>query len=535
MTIRAANQIELRTPNYQKFPLYCILTTICEVLLLIGFILQPERGYLNLFSATGTLLLIPVAYLAIVLFLEYRSDYSKLFIVVGYPLLLSYCLFLLPSNVPDENAHIRRMFDLFPTGNQAFAPKQVNDALDSHWFSLYSIMYEHITEPANYEIWTGSSRYAGYSWFVYFVPYVIGRVGIILNANPWISVFIARYFNLTVFFAVGYWVLKSIPIGKAFIFVFMLNPIMLQQQASCSADSLTNTSMFLFVGQLLTMRFTADANLNYRDWGKLLICLSFIALCKPSNLPLAMLCFILLPKIGSRHIRRAIIFTIPIFIGFSLFLLISAGYAAVLQEAVSCFDDPLVFAETLGRTLLKATPILCMQYFGGQLGWPELNEKVGEFYIEGAWIITATTMAISLAACRINQNSNSLSLSDRNSIEDRYYLKRWEQILFIATGLVLFLLSYIALSHGLYYYETELGYISWMQGRHFLPAGLILGLSIAVIITSRPSKTSKEKLCRKHNFLQFTYRILSQPSLYAIVSGAASLYTIIVVIIDIAH
>ena len=516
--------------------LYLLLVTACESLVLIGLILQPERGFVNWFTSLGALLAVFAICFAIKLFALYRGSYSKVFIIIGYPLLLSYCFFLLPTNVPDENAHIRRIFDLFPSGNVAYAPRQVNEALDEHWFTLYSIMYQHITEPANYEIWTASPRYAGYSWFVYFAPYVIARIGMLLNANPWISVYLARFFNMTVYLIACYWILKHVPLGSAFLFVFMMNPIMLQQQASCSADSLTNTSMLLFVAQLLMMRFK-QARLLWADWIKLALALLLIALCKLSNLPLALLGLILLPRIQNVRIRRGVIVVVPLFAALSVFLVVSAGYADALQDVAACFNKPLDFFATLGITLLKATPILAMQYFGGQLGWPELNERPGEYYVGGAWVVTALIMTISLLACRYNQGTEKKMMSKQSDEEEgvaSFFFKPYERLILFITGILLFFISYIALSHGLYHYDTGLGYISWMQGRHFLSTGLVLGFWIIASLYRKP-KTNKDTpvLIGSDKGISII-RIASKPYLYSTVSGLIALYTIIIIALDTA-
>lgn len=516
--------------------LYLLLVTVCESLVLIGLILQPERGFVNWFTALGALLAVFAIFFAIKLFALYRGSYSKLFIIIGYPLLLSYCFFLLPTNVPDENAHIRRIFDLFPSGDVAYAPRQVNEALDEHWFTLYSIMYQHITEPANYEIWTASTRYAGYSWFVYFVPYVIARIGMLLDANPWISIYLARFFNMTVYLIACYWILKHVPLGSAFLFVFMMNPIMLQQQASCSADSLTNTSMLLFVAQLLMMRFK-QARLLWADWIKLALALLLIALCKLSNLPLALLGLILLPRIQNVRIRRGVIVAVPLFAALSVFLVVSAGYADALQDVAACFNRPLDFFVTLGITLLKATPILAMQYFGGQLGWPELNERPGEYYVGGVWVVTALIMTISLLACRYNQGAEKKMMSKQSDEEEgvaSFFFKSYERLILFITGILLFFISYIALSHGLYHYDTGLGYISWMQGRHFLSTGLVLGFWIIASLYRKP-KTNKDTptLIGSDKGISII-RIASKPYLYSTVSGLIALYTIIMIALDTA-
>lgn len=516
--------------------LYLLLVTACESLVLIGLILQPERGFVNWFTALGALLAVFAIFFAIKLSALYRGSYSKVFIIIGYPLLLSYCFFLLPTNVPDENAHIRRIFDLFPSGNVAYAPRQVNEALDEQWFTLYSIMHQHITEPANYEIWTASTRYAGYSWFVYFVPYVIARIGMLLDANPWISVYLARFFNMTVYLIACYWILKHVPLGSAFLFVFMMNPIMLQQQASCSADSLTNTSMLLFVAQLLMMRFK-QARLLWADWIKLALALLLLALCKLSNLPLALLGLILLPRIQNVRIRRGVIVVVPLFAALSVFLVVSAGYADALQDVAACFNRPLDFFATLGITLLKATPILAMQYFGGQLGWPELNERPGEYYVGGVWVVTALIMTISLLACRYNQGTEKKMMSKQSDEEEgvaSFFFKPYERLILFITGILLFFISYIALSHGLYHYDTGLGYISWMQGRHFLSTGLVLGFWIIASLYRKP-KTNKDTpvLIGSDKGISII-RIASKPYLYSTVSGLIALYTIIIIALDTA-
>ena len=87
----------------------------------------------------------------------------------------------------------------------------------------------------------------GNSGFLYYIPSAIGiTLGRLLNCSNTVMLLLGRMFNLLAFSLLSYFAICKSPIGKEIIFLVGCNPIVLQEAASFSYDSIINGLAFLY-------------------------------------------------------------------------------------------------------------------------------------------------------------------------------------------------------------------------------------------------------------------------------------------------
>ncbi|WP_417142593.1 DUF2142 domain-containing protein [Raoultibacter massiliensis] len=459
-----------RLKNGILFSLYFLCIVVGEAGLLASICFHYGAGWFTFDTALAVVFL---AFAIVLFFMLWgracRKD-QTLFVLVAAPLLVGFALFMMPFAVPDEFTHINRVFDNRSTCPLT-TPAQLLDAYT--WIGSYDVLGGFMSADFDYSL-TKETEYcaASYSTVNYLPPALVVAVGKFFGINGYVLIFAARLSNAALYLVACYWMIGKLPFGRKFAFVFLLNPMLLQQEASCSVDALCNIAIFGFVVQLIAMRFDERSSLPVREWVVLAAFIALVTVCKYAYLPLVLSSVVLYPKIKTRAVRIAVPIAASVLAAGAL-AFISLRYGTLVAKAAQaiCSDS---FLGVLGATVFEEGMTVVWQFSGGNLGWPYMNHAgtIVSVYVPVCWIVFLVALGLSVLA----------------SFDERIRFKRWERAGLVALGLLESLLLYIALGEGF----SGPGPITWLQGRYFIPPVFLM--LFALMLTR---KTPFEKIPMK--------------------------------------
>lgn len=223
---------------------------------------------------------------------RFSGDVQKVFLLISIPAVLALGLFIIPGTVPDESAHIAQALDLFGRHSGSFlVPKVLDpDSLPQN----YSNLFVAITTPNSWGTMITYDRYVAYADGLYAIPAMVISVLRILNVNAMVAVVIARLVNGVLFCAAGYYIIRLLPCGKIALMVFLLNPMLIQQEASLSADVLVNIAAVAFVVYFL--KLNSQKEIARKEWLIFSALTVVMALAKMMFAPLALLWLVFLNR-----------------------------------------------------------------------------------------------------------------------------------------------------------------------------------------------------------------------------------------------
>lgn len=261
-------------------------TSLLAIAMLFTNVLEYKAGLVGKAS-----MVIPALLLACLLcefaFLARRfsCDVQKVFLLISVPAVLAFGLFIIPGTVPDEPAHIAQALDLFGRHSGSFlVPKALGPDSLPH---TYADLYASISTPDSWDSMISCDRYVAYLDGLYAIPAMVILVLRLLNVNAMVAVIIARVVNGVLFCAAGYYIIRLLPCGKTALMVFLLNPMLIQQEASLSADVLVNIAAIAFVVYFL--KLNSQKEVARKEWLIFAALTVVMALAKMMFAPLALL------------------------------------------------------------------------------------------------------------------------------------------------------------------------------------------------------------------------------------------------------
>ena len=268
-------------------------TSLLAIAMLFMNVLEYKAGLVGKSS-----MVIPALLLACLLcefaFLARRfsNDVQKVFLLISVPAVLAFGLFIIPGTVPDEQAHIAQALDLFGRHSGSFlVPKVLDPVSLPH---TYTDLYASILTPDSWDSMISCDRYVAYADGLYAIPAMVISVLRVLNVNAMVAVVIARLVNGVLFCAAGYYIIRLLPCGKTALMVFLLNPMLIQQEASLSADVLVNIAAIAFVVYFL--KLNSQKEIARKEWLIFAALTVVITLAKMMFAPLALLWFVFLNR-----------------------------------------------------------------------------------------------------------------------------------------------------------------------------------------------------------------------------------------------
>lgn len=443
MTLRAiTGKIK---PNLLWFGVYFFTCLLSEGFAAALVFTQFQDVLTGLYVVIAAFFIAVSAVILISLMTECGNDYPNLFLLAIIPLVIGYAIFIMPFAPPDEYTHINRIFDN-RMSEIILVPNQL--PLEYSWNHNYSDVVRWLSEPFDYyDLRETDFSVSSSSTFCYLIPSLIVDLGRALNINGFLMIYAARIANGTLFILAGFWAIRKIPFGKLFALVFFLNPLLIQQEASCSYDCLTNIGAICFTAQLLYMLKLDKHVFSPKNVAILVAFTLLIAVSKYVYCLLALSALLLLGKVPNMKalVPLCIVSAIAVFTA-----LVIAMNTAIYKEIELEFQTVGFggFASSLFETISQYSFFHLEQFFGMNLGWP---------WMHGGGPTTAVRVPLiwllyMLLFCA------SIVLSSSKEV----FLNKIQRLTLVLVSLITAFVTFIALWMG----TTDA--VSWYQSRYLL-------------------------------------------------------------------
>lgn len=465
--------------------LFVIEFLIFGICVFDGFVLMNDYLYRQDINLIFLILFIFFSFIFIIyaflLFNRCKNDYARLFVFFAIPICLLFWMFLLPDYTPDEPAHFMKVY---LTSTFDFANKNViNVPIDylEKGITNYNDVFSNVFKFTDYSNTKVTDIAVAYNAISYIIPSIGMLFARIFSFSIYAGYYLARLANIILFIGIGYKAIKITPVAKLLFFVFLFNPMLLQQAISVNADCLLHGSCILFVAYILYLKFEVTELSN-----KNLFCLGmfflYILLAKYVYLPLFGLVFIIWDKILKLERKKISIFIIFCILSFIIYYLFNFTFSNVTSvahvqkylEATNVnaskqigmlIDNPIKIITVILVTIKTLGFYFIETFAGNLLGWLdiEINTKI-------VWIY----LMLLFMACFVKNESNKFKLSN----------KIWFLLIFCGISCLIII--------GLYFSFTPVGlpYAVGIQGRYFIPISL---LPLLVISGSKKIVLNHEK------------------------------------------
>ncbi len=416
-----------------------------------------------------------------------REKIEKIFLTFMIPVGIFYIAFIIPSYAPDEQAHMWKAYEIstgklittiesdgsshteVPTDLLKYQPGKV---------AKYLSLIGQVNGKTNYNHTTKKTSSAqNYSFILYLgsaLGFVVSRF---LGLNILIGILLGKIFNFILFLVVGYYVIKIIPFGKILMASYLFMPMVLQQATSFSADAITNIVMFLFIAYVLKLVFQKE-KITLKQDVALFILSILVGIVKIVYIPILGLILMLAFKKNMTKKEKAIVLPICIIVGAIVAVamyLFSTKYISTnmipyyeennvksSEQIHYIMQNPIEFAKIVKNDWVNKSENYINMLIGSNLGW--LNIYVNK-------IIIYLFLIFILFSITVEKNENVLNKKQ----------KIWTILLGIATIIAIEIAMYISWS------GVGTKTIEGIQGRYFIPVGIVLLLTI----------------CMKNNYLKF--------------------------------
>lgn len=293
---------------------------------------------------------------------------SKSFLIIGLPALLMFSWFMLPDQVPDEIWHIYRALNIGWCGGPTL---DVPDLLTYQQTPTNYLTYRYALQVR--DAWSHmhivDRTLSGYYSHLYLFSGLLAELGKWLNLNPLIVVWMARLGNVCAYLIAGYFTLRIIPIGRTTAFLYLLNPMLLELEASCSADAVLNMVSNLFIAVFLRVLLNPEpSKADFISLGCLYVLTSL------SKQAYVLLGGLFLAFVWKHQIRRRIKAFLAAGIVLSLLcvcaliLVYPWGVDSELGYAIDLVRQPRLFCSVMIKTIWERLPFWISSFAGGTLG-----------------------------------------------------------------------------------------------------------------------------------------------------------------------
>lgn len=434
-------------------------------------------------------------------------DIKKIFLALAIPMSIAFAIFILPFNVPDEGSHFTRAYDIsqgniftqIDENGNSFSTvlKEIED--DSYTrFSSYKDVFIELSKTTNYDEKVEKVCAAqANSPILYLGTSIAIKICEILNVNIFFGLYLARIFNVIIYLIFGYLTIKKIPFGKLLMAIYLCMPMMLQQAASCSADSILNAVLIYYIAHLIYMVFK-ETPTTKKDKIILYIFTALIAMFKYIYILVAGILFI--TAFAKKEERKKNLKTIVIMIligavcavgwfAYSLSLTSqSEAFAEYFQseniDASKQIDyikeNTLHFIITFAKEYLFYEQQYIFEAVGTKLGWLDVEINMG--------IIVTYIIILIITA-----------ISEENKYEFTNKSKLWVLSIIFAISIILKTVMYVT--------WTPIGAdrIWGLQGRYYTP---ILFLAILCLV-KKDTNWKVKHLDKKMIVISFALNILT--------------------------
>ncbi len=464
------------------FPLEFILSLLITCWMFRFMMIRNYEGCLSVKLIVGIIF----AGLVVLSLIFYQCKNSKgklekIAISFLIPVGMMYVIFMMPSQTPDENAHLMRAYEISEgvlVGRKdsiSNVPRDLERGLKPY-VETYKQYSDNLTKSTNYNDRVDYPNPAATYPFILYVFSAFGFfIARVFSINILIACYLAKLMNFMVFLIAVYYILKLLPFGKMPMIAAMFMPMFLQQGTSASADCLINIICTLFIAFLLYLYFEKE-KLTKKEITFLGILGILMAIVKYVYLPIVGMSLILIDSKNMTKKQKIIFFPIL----FIVSTIVAGGLFIFTSSYETTFSDyfvarninaseqikdilfhPLGFLYTLLHTLKVFGESFIYQATGESLGW--LTISIPKIYI-------TAYLFLMVDACFMEKNKVSLN--------------RKQKLL----GIFIVIAVSILIITGIYitWNGVGSGLAEGVQGRYFIPI-LLLALLC---------------LCQKDNYIK---------------------------------
>ncbi len=467
--------------------IFQFIVTLIFIFLLYFFITTHEyQGYWSrdLLISMGITGFVSIVFLVYHV-KQYYQQVEKMFLTFAIPISILFLVFMIPEYIPDGASHTWRAYEvsqgkfLGREDSQVEIPRDLQENRENiENYYQYNLLLQESTDYDDTVLAPSPAK--SYSFLLY-LPSAAGMlIGRICNLNVFVATYIARSFNLLLFLGIGYWAIKKIPFGKKVLGIYMLMPMVIQQAVSFSADSLMNTSIFLYIAYTLYLLFKEDL-ITKKEKIFYMFLMIFIGISKATYIPIIALAFPIFFKKNMKTKKEKIIFLL-----LSIVICL-ASYASLAwinrgnvndsatdyltenhvnssEQLQYLLENPLRIIEVLWNNRIENGETYFYQMIGNDLGW--LSIQVPSMYI--LYMVVIMVIAI---------------FTEKNEVVFNRAEKVWT--LLLAFGM------YALVNMGLYLEWTGVAepIVAGVQGRYFIPIAILVPICC----------------CMKNNFVKLKY------------------------------
>lgn len=464
------------------FPLEFILSLLISYVMLRYVIIKNYGGYHSL----KHIIMIAVFGVAIILLIIYncknnKEKFEKIVISLLIPIGMLYLVFMLPSQVPDEQAHLRRAYEVSEgvlIGRKdtiSVVPRDLQTKIKPN-IESYRQFSENLEGNTDYNDKVEIKNPAGTYPFILYIFSAIGFViSRVFNLNILIGCYLAKLMNFIVFLIAAYYVLKIIPFGKYSMAAVMFMPMFLHQATSTSADCLVNIISMLFIAYLLHLYFKNE-KVKKREGVFLVVLGVLLSIVKYVYLPIIGLAFIFIFSKNMNKKYKIILLSTLVILALMVaggYYIFTSGYGSAFtnyfesnnvnssEQIKSIISNPKGYLNTLIYTFKNMGETYIYQMVGIALGWLCI-------YPNRIWI--TIYIFVMIAACFIENNKVAFN---------------WKQKIW---GFLISIVIILLIVTGMYITWSGVGntIIDGVQGRYFIPVAFIVLLC----------------LCKKENYIK---------------------------------
>ena len=379
----------------KKFLIFLeFMTTLILGFYLFRFGVNKEVVWLFLSIITLLFLIVEI----IVLYKVFKDNKENIFLIIAIPISLLFSLFLAPYRIMDETAHIVKNVDLVngnivtkkDKDNKAivYVPYGVNE-IDSEKIKDFSSLDKALNEKTDYKNLVRMNPFFTYTVIntpTLYITSAFGfKIGNILNLNLYLSMYLAKLFNVLLYLIIGYLIIKLIPFGKLFMIVYLLNPMFLQGVASVGADNFTNLISLLWISYIFYLKNKKN-NIENKEIAILSLLMILLATAKFIYFPLLGLLLLIKDKwknINQKKVTMTCMLFSLLLTGLSIYIglgydneftrVISGNNIDSLEQLKAVITKPWNFIIGLVMSLYKFHGEYISQFFGLIIGNTDIN------------------------------------------------------------------------------------------------------------------------------------------------------------------
>ena len=392
----------------------------------------------------------------------FQNKPDIIFLWMGLIFGISTCFINPPFQVPDEIYHLSHAVYLTQdneissnSSGTSFPMNAVISGAEVHLHYRHTPLFlkeksDYFSRLPPHPQFTEKTNYTKHHSMFPYIPSAIGvYIGKIFELSWLDMTYLARITNLLVWLFLSYLAIRFIPIGKWLLCLIALSPMSIFQAASISIDSLTNGLSFLLIALILKFIFEKQRIVL----AGILTVSIFLAFTKIPYLILLSLMLLVFTQrqLNFTQILSSILITVLIFSGFLwiFFTQTSSSFNSIaFQQIYSIIQQPIDYIQLIIETI-RLHGISLVRGWVGIFGWLEINIPM--------WFVVSNIMMLALYA-----------ITDSSP----FALKKLSKILIFMA----FILGIFVVFTTLYIIETpllKLSYIDGLQGRYFVPLGIL--------------------------------------------------------------